>query len=292
MIKKLTKKQEAQLSVYRDKWLKIGLSCEPADHAKAEDAAARAYKQAGLKVPPFKWAKSPLDGCHVVAKHENLKGEAYKIRVKEAFSHSVYGQHDASWLGFYNYFLEVCDLKVCEKLKPLMDLAENCGWWIPYDELCVLQEKTVEVHLQDGRLHCETGAAVLYQDGFGVWALNGIYMPKELVETPADKINPKVILEIKNVEVRREVIRKVGVETIVKKLGAKVIDKVGDYELLDVDLGSDSGEKRYRPYLKMKNPSVAGVFHIEGISPECRTVKEAICYRNGLNDYEAPVALS
>ena len=39
-IEKLTLEQESQLAAYRDKWLKIGLSCEPADRAAAVAGAA------------------------------------------------------------------------------------------------------------------------------------------------------------------------------------------------------------------------------------------------------------
>ena len=282
MIEKLTKEQEEKLVVYREKWLKIGLSCEPADHVKAERAAAAAYKQAGLEVPEFIWADSPLHAIKIVK--ERMKD----VSMKEILSHSVYGQHDASWLGFYNYFLEVCDLKICEKLQPLMDLAENCGWWIPYDTLCVLQEKTVEVHMKDEKLHNEKGPAVAYRDGFGVYALNGIRMPKELVMTPAEKINPKVVLEIKNVEIRREIVRKIGIEQVVDKLGAEVVDKKEGYELLNINLGED----RYRPYLKMRNASNPEIWHIEGVHPDCKTVDEALAWRNGLNEGVEPVVLT
>jgi len=55
-----------------------------------------------------------------------------------------------------------------------------------------------------------------------------------------------------------------------------VIDRKGDYELLLLDLG----DGRRRPYLKMRNPSL-GVYHIEGVHPDCSTVVEALRWRNG-----------
>ena len=35
-----------------------------------------------------------------------------------------------------------------------------------------------------------------------------------------------------------------------------------------------------RPYLKMTNPSI-GVFHVEGVHPDCTTVDQALEFRNG-----------
>lgn len=58
-----------------------------------------------------------------------------------------------------------------------------------------------------------------------------------------------------------------------------MVDQDGDYELLW--LGLEDG--RTRPYLKMKNPSI-GVYHIEGVHPTCRTVRQALNWRNGLTE--------
>ena len=60
-IEKLTKEQENLFPVYRDRWVKIGLSTEAADRKKAESAIIDMYRYGGLK-PPKKiiWCGSPL----------------------------------------------------------------------------------------------------------------------------------------------------------------------------------------------------------------------------------------
>ena len=94
--------------------------------------------------------------------------------------------------------------------------------------------------------------------------------------TKPEDIDPKIILKENNAEVRREIVRKIGIERLCQKLNAKVLDKQGDvYELLNLDLG----ENLIRPYLKMRNPSI-GTFHVEGVSPDCKTVQEALNWRN------------
>jgi len=124
-------------------------------------------------------------------------------------------------------------------------------------------------------LHNDKGASVRYADGFSVYSLNGVRVTRELVETPAEKLDPQLVVKETNAEVRREIVRKIGVERLVQKLGAKTLDKKGSYELLNIDLG----ENRFRPYLKMLNPSV-GTYHIEGVAPECRTIEQALNWRN------------
>jgi hypothetical protein len=55
-------------------------------------------------------------------------------------------------------------------------------------------------------------------------------------------------------------------------------------------LSIDLGDGRYRPYLKMINPSL-GVVHVEGVHPDCKTVEEAICFRNQLKEFSLPITL-
>ena len=133
------------------------------------------------------------------------------------------------------------------------------------------------------QLHCDGGPALVattQEEGEKrVWEwyfLNGVRVPKEIATTPAEKLDPRLLLETDNAEVRREIVRKIGIERVCKALNAKVIDRKGDYELLLLDLR----DGRKRPYLKMRNPSL-GVYHIEGVHPSCNTVVEALRWRNG-----------
>lgn len=298
MITELTKEQEARLPEYRDKWLKIGLSTDPGNEADAEKLVDAAYEVAGLKAPKDKiWRDSPWGGAKVAAilsKVESVpkdliereaKLEASEIRSQ--LNQCGYGQHDAHWLGFYNFFLEVMDLKVCERLKPLMDLANHIGWWWPFDKAAVLTRKPQVLNMQNQRLHCDGGPAMKYADGFAVWALNGVRVPKDVAETPGDKMDTKILLTTSNAEVKREIVRKIGVDRIYSTLGGETLDTWKDYDLVLLNLG----DGRKRPYLKMKNPSI-GVFHIEGVHPDCKTVKDALAWRNGMESFTPPQVLT
>src|SRR3989304_3327522 len=60
-IDKLTPEQEARLGEWRDKWIKIGLCCEPADRKLAEAALAACYRHTKLEPPKaYVWVQSPL----------------------------------------------------------------------------------------------------------------------------------------------------------------------------------------------------------------------------------------
>ena len=114
------------------------------------------------------------------------------------------------------------------------------------------------------------------RDGWRVWALNDVLVSQEIVETPADGLDAALVVAESNAEVRREIVRKIGIERVCHALGAEVVDNRGDYELLELDLQDDLR----RPYLKMLNPST-GDWHLEGVAPHIRGVEEALAWRNG-----------
>ncbi len=190
-----------------------------------------------------------------------------------------YGQHDAHWLAFYDYFCHVCNLKrETEKLDGHWKIAQSAGWYLPYEKICWISERPRIVRLNNrNRLHCETGMALQYPDGWGIYALNGVRMKPEYVLTPKEKITPQTVMAERSVEQRRELIRKVGVDTLVSC--GKVIECKGEYKLIDMSPVFQGIP--YAPHLLMKNPSVEGTWHLEGVSPECKTVQQAINWRAG-----------
>ena len=209
---------------------------------------------------------------------DSVRGSV-RSSVWDSVGNSVYGQHDADWLSFYAYFRDVCGLvEQTEPLVGLFELAKSAGWALPHRHICWVSERHDVVQLNaEGRLHCNDGPAIHYPDGWSIHALNGVRVPEWLVETKAARLDARKFAELDNAEIRREFVRKVGIERIVTELGAEVLDRRGEYELLSVDLGGQTGKW---PYLKMRNPSI-GVWHLEAVVKECATVEQALNWRNG-----------
>jgi hypothetical protein len=213
--------------------------------------------------------------------------------IAQSWSNYMGGQFWAGgwgWGGAYtSFFREVCRLELKDDLwdrgRAYEATIESACWWWPHRRFVMVCERPTVIHRElanpsvtrgwgSHRLHCETGPAVAWPDGWGVYAIHGVRVPAWLVETPAADLDPRVILKEQNVEVRREIVRKVGIERVCQALGARCVDKQGDYELLLLDLQ----DGRQRPYLKMLNPSI-GVWHVEGVHPDCQTVQQAINWR-------------
>ena len=192
---------------------------------------------------------------------------------------SCYGQHDAAFLALFDYFRIVCGLVTqTDSLIGQWEQAQSGGWYLPYENICWVSERPCVLRLNSrDRLHCDIGPALEYPDGWRVYALNGVVMKPDYVLTPSSSLEPDVVLREPNAEIRRELLRKIGVSRMVGY--GRVIDRRGNYQLIDMSpvfRGSGIG---YAPYLLMPSASIDGVQHLEGVSPDCRTVEQAINWR-------------
>ena len=304
---KLTDRQVQLLPAYREKWLKIGLSCEPLDFEKAKDAAKRAYAIAGLAAPTrFYHMSSPIGAAILGTALKNIVGQVgdqvrgrvgaqvwdqvwsqvwsqvwdqvrnqvwnqVRNQVWDQVGDQVYGSHDAGWLGFYDFFGAECGIEAIEKLRPLMDLAAVCGWWAPYEHAVIFQDRHNVLRRDDQhRLHCETGPAISYPDGYSLYFWHGTSVPERWI-THKD-MSPSDILTHKNVEQRRAGCEILGWDRILDELEAKTLDvnpnpQIGT--LLEVDL-PDSGRERF---IRVKCGT--GRFFALPVPPEIRTALEA-----------------
>ena len=249
-IEKLTPEQEAMLDVYRDDWLKIGLSTEPLNFEKAKAATIQSYELAGLTPPTdFYVADSPMhaiDVCLELFPKYRREGDP-ELTKADIRNSMIYGCHDAHWLAFYAYFRDVVGLDCCKKLDGLIELAKHCGWLNVFDNVVVLQHRPELIKFDDeNRLHCENGPAIRYRDGFSVYAWHGTRIPSEWIEDKAS-LTAKIALTWENIEQRRCAAEILGWAKVLAELDAKVIDDDGDPEigmLLEVDL-PDIGKERF-----------------------------------------------
>ena len=235
-IAKLTPAQEAQLDVYRDKWLTIGLSTERTDFEAAKVAVAKAYEAAGLKAPGrYLYAKSPRDAIEVLKKYEPLDPkDSYenatnkKAKVSEYINSMSYGSHDAGWLSFYEFFRDEVNLDCCKPLDGLIALAKVSGWVAMYDEVAVIQNRPGAIHFdEEKRLHCETGPAIEYHDGYGVYSWHGTRIPGEWIENRAT-LDVSLALTWENTEQRRCLCEIIGWVNVLERLDSVVIDEDAD----------------------------------------------------------------
>jgi len=216
-----------------------------------------------------------------------LSSQLSKIKLDYYSSYywSQSGNVVSGYCAFYDFLMNEV-----KKLDVPWDVFTNVTSYLHYfwtfKDFVFLTEKPKSLKFNSkNQLHCEDGLACEYNDGWGLYSLNGVSVPEYVVKTKPEQFDCNFLLKEKNAEVRREIVRKVGIDLICQRLNAKIMDKKDNYELINLDLGDDS----YRPYLKMLNPSI-GVWHVEGVHPNCRTVEDALNFRNGT--LEKPIILT
>ncbi len=193
------------------------------------------------------------------------------------------GQQEYYWIAFYR-FLEQIGVKFSKKLSEWLKLwesiSQSIGWWYPYEGICFISDRPEVCHIkyQSTGLHCDDGPALRFRDGYELYSLNGTRVDKELVMTPAEELSSQLLIKEKNANIRREIVRKIGIGRCLIDLDAQIIDEGNDitggpYALINLSI-----EGEYRPYLKMVNPST-GTIHIEGVTPECKNVDDALNFR-------------
>jgi hypothetical protein len=256
------------------------------------NAMEEAWKFSGIEKMPAEKQRE-LIGQEDVRKIEHIREAIFSELSRKARAEgNMYSRPPmaATRHKFYRYewYNDVLKLGYDEHIKLIMITAKQCFDWITVKNVCILIENPVRVKCNGrGRLHSDENMAIEFKDGFGLWRLSGVRVPKAVVVTPREELSSSLMLSERNIDIRREIARKIGIEKICKDLKAKCVDSWENYELLLLDLGDESA----RPYLKMLNPSI-GTYHIEGVDPSCVTVKSALAWRNGLNEYKVPEVLT
>lgn len=294
MITKLTPEQEAAIPQYVERWTKIGLACGKSDPKVAETFVNWLFKL--LKRDPnpvLIMATGPKDGWIKVVQAailEEMKIDKWtpevidKKRLDKELKETGFvwpyldGSFFSGWFAWATYCRDELKVEgITEELNNLLVMKELGLIW-PLNKFCVVTDRPEQIHIKGKDLHKDGGAAITYTDSTKVFALNGVRVPDWLATSKAEDLDPLEFAKLSNVEIRREFVRKVGVEQLVNKLGAETLDKSdnGVYELLAVNLGGETGVWNY---LKMLNPSI-GTYHMEAVARECITVAQAIAWRN------------
>ncbi|MGI8660090.1 MAG: DUF6745 domain-containing protein [Thermoleophilaceae bacterium] len=76
---------------------------------------------------------------------------------------------------------------------------------------------------REGHLHGDSGSALLYPDGFGIWAWHGVRVPRDVIER---RLEPRRIAREPNVEIRRVMIERYGLERYLRAVDATKLDEV------------------------------------------------------------------
>jgi len=302
----LTKQQEEiAKKIYIPKWEKIALDTTPLNRDKVREAVTKLYECGKVK-PPFYtiFVKSPLQLCYArqafdnKMEHEQVRDETtpadwvqenvvaeIERLVKENATYTstdldaiIYGQHEASWLAYYDFLKQELKQPDLEVLDGLFEVAKQSGWLAVYENVCFVSEKPTEIHLDDQfNLHSTTGAAIAYSDGVKLYAVHGVELEAWIIEEP-EKITVQAIDEQRNVEIRRIMMDRYGEARYLFDSGAKCIHQDEFGELYSKEMPDDET----LVFVKVKNstpePDGTYKFYTLRVPPDITTAKAAVAW--------------
>ena len=314
MITELTPEQEAQCPIYAQKWIDIGINTDRVKYDRALDIVNDVQEHL-LQKPrtPVILVDDPIEAwiaCHfantgvpvnqILAKVDEFYATPKKDRMKlESFSTPyLVGSFDASIWSFYDYCQQVLGVDYKDKTENfnIWKATSELGMIFPFDHVCIVSQKPMTIKLNENRVaHCDGGPAIEYAgrgngiSNIKIFMLNGVRVPEWLATTPSGKLTMEDYTRLTNADEKMEFIRKFGVERMLdmgKKLDSyenynKEWWTRSQYELWDMNCLFDGVD--YAPHLKMLNQTT-GVWHVEAVSPECKTLEDAIKERfNGMD---------
>ena len=146
-----------------------------------------------------------------------------------------FGNHEVDWLPGYDLALRAGDERAKPSI-PLLNLAKACHWYWTFEDLFVACERPSVIHLDDqGRLHCTTGRAIEYPDGWGVCVVRDVAVPDRIILQP-ETITAQEIIDQENTEVRRVMMELFGYDRFVQETKAKLVDRSHYGSLYHIDL--------------------------------------------------------
>ena len=172
------------------------------------------------------------------------------------------------------------------KLTPRIELGKSCGLAILFWDWAFISAKPEFTVDGRGLLHCETGPAVRYPDGFSVFFLHGVHVSEKVVMAPETITVSEIESEI-NVEVRRFMIERYGAERYLMDSGAEEIHR-DDFGIL---YRKDFLEDQSLVMVKVANstPEPDGRFkdYFLRVPPEMERARQAVAWTFGKaeNDY-------
>jgi len=195
---------------------------------------------------------------------------------------------DCGWVSFYDFF-ERIGIVDHENFRKYREFIQSGVWGtVLFDTHAIVYRRPKVVHRDDQfDLHCTTGPAIAWRDGFEAYYVHGIQVEKRWIQDP-NSITPEEILGQQNVEVRRTMVDLLGYAEFCRRAKFKVIHS-------DIDGGGQKRELLLMPQkddvdiviIHVKCPSTGDEYHLR-VPPDIKTCAQAVAwtYSKDESDYQ------
>ena len=196
-----------------------------------------------------------------------------------------FGQHDSGWLAYYDFVSQI-GVEGTEPLNGLTKLARNGGWWWPFEHICILTDRPIELHRDNrSRLHNETNMAMKFRDGWGIYAWHGVLVPAYVVLLP-EPLTFDLIESEPNAEVRRVLIERYGLDNYLREGRVIKIHQDQCGILYRMNLESDEPILVVRVQNSTPEPDGTIKEYFLRVPPNMMRARQAVAWTFGLSEEE------
>lgn len=154
-----------------------------------------------------------------------MTGEEIKQVMQTALNSVVFGSQEV-WLSFYDFFDQVCNVAEAATRRPLIQMAQVSGWWIPCEQAVIFCNRPDQIHIDERmRLSNEDGPAISWPNDKKLYVVGGVSIPAHVIESP-EKITVQEIRGEENAEVKRIMREKFGTVRFLKEMNCDILDAV------------------------------------------------------------------
>src|SRR3990167_7727693 len=152
----------------------------------------------------------------------NLKSNLKKLK---RFENVYWGNVDVFWQAYYLFPMSIGikykDFEIMT-LNNFFELSKKIGFIWYFKGICFISDRPIHIHRKGIQLHHESEPAISFKDGYSIWCLHGVNVPRKLVETPKEKLDIEFFKNEKNADIKAEFIRKYSIFFIFEKLNVQL----------------------------------------------------------------------
>jgi hypothetical protein len=161
------------------------------------------------------------------------------------------------------------------------ELVKHCGWFYPYENVCVACERPLIFHLNGiGRMHCEDGPALVLRCGHRQFHFNGVRVTEQIICAPETLTIDQIESE-PNVEVRRVMIDRFGPERFLTESIVEIIHRDDWGTLYQKAFTGDEPLTMVKVINRTAEPDGSFREYFLRVPPTMRTAREAVAWTFG-----------
>lgn len=196
-------------------------------------------------------------------------------RIRGVLLDAVLGQHDAAWLAAFD--------GRSDRLTGLARVAEHAGWWWPFQNAVVICERPLRLHRDEaGRLDNGDGPALVFPDGFALYAWRGMPVPAEFLRE-LTALTPERIRDEENAELRRVMLEYYGYDRYLAESGAQPVHRDETGILWRIALADDEDVVMVEVVNSTPEPDGSHRTYWLRVPPTTRTAREGVAWTFGMH---------